>query len=148
MVRLAIGYPEGSIERSILEQRTTTLPVEAIEAMTDDGQVEALQKMVGAVRVDPLVLDYLMAMIQASRSHPDITLGVSTRGALELQKACRARALVCGRNYVLLDDVKHLAGPVLAHRIKLPGQWDAMTKGPEQAEAIIAELLDAIPVPV
>ncbi len=148
MVRLAIGYPHTSVERDILEQRSTTLPVDAIEAMTDAGQVQALQKMVDAVRVDGLVLDYLMAIVQGTRNHAEISLGVSTRGALELQKACRARALVCGRNYVLLDDVKHLAGPVLAHRIKLPGQWDAMTQGREQAETTISELLDTIPVPV
>ena len=148
MVRLAIGYPQEGVERSILEQRTATLPVDAVVPLTDVGQMGALQSMVDAVRVDALVLDYLMSLVSATRTSPSISLGVSTRGALELQRACRARALVCGRNYVLLDDVKHLAGPVLAHRIQLPGQWDVLTRGREQAEATIAELLETLPVPV
>jgi MoxR-like ATPase len=148
MVRLHNGYPDGEVERDILQTRTARHPVEDVEAKTDLGELLAMQAIVDQVRVDPLILDYLMTVVEATRQAQDLTLGVSTRGALELQRACRARALICGRDYVLPDDVKHLAIPVLAHRVQLPGHWDSLNRGHDRAETIIAQIVDEVPVPV
>jgi MoxR-like ATPase len=89
------------------------------------------------------VLDYLMALVEATRTSPHLRLGVSPRGSLALLRAARARALADGRDFLVPDDVKALAVPALAHRVLLRGAPGAHT----EAEAVIAALRDAVPVP-
>ena len=148
MVRLHIGYPAGDVERSILRGRQADEPVTQVDAQTSAEAVLAMQRLVYDVRVDDLVLDYLMAVVEETRRTPQLDLGVSTRGALSLQQAARARALLQDREYVLPDDVKALAIPVLAHRVQITGGSEGILRAHEEAEQIIRELLEQVPVPV
>jgi len=148
MVRLHLGYPSGDVERAILKGRQADEPVTEVTAQTTAEAVLEMQRLVYEVRVDDLVLDYLMALVDETRRTPQLDLGVSTRGALALQQATRARALLSDREYVLPDDVKALAVPVLAHRVQGAGGSDGLLRAHEEAEQIIAELLEQVPVPV
>ena len=148
MVRLRMGYPSPSVERQILQGRGGTQPVTSMPPVLDPDQVLALQRQVDEVRVDELVVDYLLQVVHATRRHPAVALGASTRGALALQQACRARAFLEGRRFVLPDDVKTLARAVLAHRLVLAGELDALLRGRDEAERVVAEILDGLPVPV
>ena len=148
MVRLRMGYPAPAVEKQILQGRGGQAPVSSLQAVLDPAQVLALQAQVDAIHVDELIVEYLLQIVSATRRAQGITLGVSTRGALSLQQACRARAFLEGRRYVLPDDVKALARPVLAHRIVMAGDVDPLLRGRDEAERAIAEILDLVPVPV
>ncbi len=111
--------------------------------ITADELVEAT-KSLAHVHVAPALRDYIVRLADATRRHPALVLGASPRGALGLQRAARAWAAASGRDYVLPDDVKSLAVPVLAHRL-VPNA-DADLRGVDGAE-VIAELLASLPVP-
>jgi MoxR-like ATPase len=115
LLRIRIGYPEPGPEKAILRGRA--VPPEAVEPVLDAGEVVTLQAETEHVRVEDVVLDYLMALVAATRKSSLLSLGVSPRGSRSLLRAAQASALVDGRDWVMPDDVKHLAGPVLAHRV-------------------------------
>lgn len=148
MVRLKLGYPEPSVERDILKGRGGHLKISSLEPLTDAEGLLALQAAVDAVRVEDEVLDYLLAIVQATRQSPQLALGVSTRGALAFKQAVKARALLDGRAYALPDDVKTLAVPVLSHRTLVAGAMDAFADTRDEAEQIMCNLLARLPVPV
>jgi MoxR-like ATPase len=148
MVRLRMGYPTVSVEREILQGRRGAPPVQAMDPILDPERLRALQAEVDAVRVDDLVLDYLLQVVHATRRAPAVLLGASTRGALALQQACRARAFLEGRRFVLPDDVKALARAVLAHRLVMADEVDPLVRGRDEAERTIGEILEQVPVPV
>ena len=85
--------------------------------MLDGDEVRELQARVGSVHVSESLVEYLMTIVQTTRTHAEVALGVSTRGALTYFKACQALAMVSGRDFVIPEDVKRLAAPVLSHRI-------------------------------
>ncbi len=108
-------------------------------------ELAALRTRVGAVRVDDSLRDYLLDLVDATRSHPDLVQGASTRGALTFDTAARAAAVLAGRDYVIPDDLKGLAVPVLAHRLGVRG---TMREGRrEKARAIVRQILAEAPVP-
>ena len=148
MMRLRLGYPEGAVEREILQNRARRNPVDDLQPVATVSQLTALQALVDDVRVNDVVLDYVMALVGASRRSPHLDLGVSTRGALALQRAARARALLEGRDYVIPDDVKALAVSVLGHRVQTPGAHDGLVRGRHEAELVIAQLVSQVPVPL
>lgn len=148
MMRLHLGYPDGRVERAILRGRTRRDPLADLVAKASVDQVRDLQRRVDEVRVDDLVIDYLMTLVETSRQTPTLELGVSTRGALALQRAARARALILGRAYCLPDDVKQLAVPVLAHRVQVAGGGEGLLRTYGEAERVIAQLVEQVPVPV
>jgi MoxR-like ATPase len=147
LMRLHLGYPRPDVERAILRRRATGGAPEPVDVLTAD-QLRALQQRVNEVRVDDLVLDYLMTLVEETRRSPHLELGVSTRGALAFQRATQARAMLCGRTYVLPDDVKRLAQPVLAHRVMIAGAGEGLLRRSDEAEQVIAQLVDQLPVPV
>jgi len=111
------------------------------------SELRHVQQAVDSVRVDDAVLDYLHRIVLATRNTPLLSIGVSTRGALGFERAARARALVEGRSFVLPDDVKALAGPVLAHRVKVSGGVGGGAVR-DDAQRIIRELLTVVAVPL
>jgi MoxR-like ATPase len=117
LMRLRIGYPSRADEKEILTQHRAGEPVEQLRPVVDAAEVAALQEAVRQVRVEDSLNDYILDLIGATRTHPDIYLGGSPRAALALYRAAQALALFEGRGYVVPDDVKRLARPVLAHRI-------------------------------
>jgi MoxR-like ATPase len=144
LLRLRIGYPARESERAILTQHRAGEPVDSLGPVLGAADVIALQHLTRAVRVEPPVADYILELVEATRAHPDVRLGASTRAALSLYRAAQALAVVDGREYATPDDVKALAEPVLAHRLMTRG-WDQ--GGRDDAGPVVRDLLARTPVP-
>lgn len=145
MVCLEVGYPDRATERDVLKKHRTGEPTDQLQSVADGESISRLQQQVPDVRVDDSIADYMLDIVEATRSHAELALGVSTRGALTLYKATQAMALVSGRDYVIPDDVKELCLPVLAHRIVCRG---AMRDGQRQrSKQILNGIMDGLTVP-
>jgi MoxR-like ATPase len=142
LLRITIGYPTAADEKAILRGGGATA-ADALSAVLASTDVLALQDQVDRVRVEDSVLDYVMALVAATRSAAPLRLGVSPRGSLALLRAARARALTDGRDFVVPDDVKTLVVPALAHRVLLRGSPGA----DGDAAGIVRALGDTVPVP-
>ncbi|ADV61284.1 ATPase associated with various cellular activities AAA_3 [Isosphaera pallida ATCC 43644] len=145
MIRIKMGYPLRSEERRVLSSHRSGEPVETLSPVLSRLDVLDLQAAVRRVAVEDSVADYLLDLVHATRDHEEVRVGVSTRGALTLYRACQSLALVSGRDYVIPDDVKNLAVPVLAHR--LVGKSFLQAGEFAAAEALIRDVLDRVPVP-
>ncbi len=145
MLRLKMGYPIRSEERKVLTSHRTGEPVEQLKPVLTGDEVVQLQHAVRQVRVDDSIADYLLDIVHATRQGEDLNVGVSTRGALTLYRAAQSHALVDGRSYVVPDDIKSLAIPVLSHRVVGKSFLQAGEFG--AAEAIIRDIVDRIRVP-
>jgi MoxR-like ATPase len=141
-VSTSLGYPTHDAERAMLAAHSGHHPIEAVTAVLGPHDVISLQETAAATFVSPAVREYVLAVTSATRSHPAIALGCSPRGGLALIRTAQARAALQGRPFVIPDDVKALAGPVMAHRVLLRPQSGA------SAEAIITEILGQAPVPI
>jgi MoxR-like ATPase len=117
LMRLLIGYPDRKAEREILTSHRNGEPVDTLRPILNAEEVVKLQRRTRQVRFDNSLADYLLEIVDATRSHPDIALGASPRAALGLYHSAQASALLEGRDYVVPDDVKRLVIPVLAHRL-------------------------------
>ncbi len=146
LLSLTVGYPERETEQRIVEsQRRLTHPVNDLSAVTDLSDVPALQEEVVSIHVDQSVVDYMSTLVEASRSHQHVRIGVSPRGTLALYKASQALAAVRGRDYVVPEDVKELCRPVFEKRLIMSSQ--AVIRG-ITAESVITSILDSTPAPV
>jgi MoxR-like ATPase len=145
MIRLRMGYPIRSEERRVLSTPRNGEPVDDLSPVLTAGDVLQLQHAVRNVRVDDAIADYLLDIVHATRKGEDLHVGVSTRGALTLYRVAQSQALVSGRDFVVPDDVKSLAVPVLAHRVVGKSFLQAGEFG--AAEAIIRDLVDRLRVP-
>jgi MoxR-like ATPase len=144
IMRLSIGYPDPAASLRILERHGATEPVYAIEAVVNEEGVVALIEGARLVHAAEALKRYIVDLAEATRTHPGVSLGASPRACLYLLRASRAKAASEGRDYVLPDDVKSLAKPVLAHRLLLSPQ--AQSRGRTQ-EDLVTELLSTVPVP-
>jgi MoxR-like ATPase len=144
MMRLSVGYPSRHSELEILDTHGTRSPLEELNAVTDAGEVITLTKMAHDVHVAPTLKHYIVELAESTREHSDVYLGVSPRASLYLLKAARAMAASRGRDYVVPDDIKDLAIPVLAHRILLSPE--AQMRG-ARAEDVLESLLGRVPIP-
>ena len=142
LLRIRIGYPASADEKAILRGGGAVAPETLAPALTA-AEVLGLQDEVERVRAEDSVLDYLMALVAATRTSPALRLGVSPRGSLALLRAARARALTDGRDFLVPDDLKALAVPALAHRVLLRAAPGAEVDG----DAVIASIRDSVPVP-
>jgi MoxR-like ATPase len=144
LLRIRIGYPAGADEKAIL--RGAAVPaVDALEPVLTVADVLALQEAAHQVRVEDSVLDYLMALVAATRASSLLALGVSPRGSLALLRAARAFALTDGREFVVPDDVKSLAVAALAHRVVLRTAAGGATGA--DGEAAVRAIVQDVPVP-
>jgi MoxR-like ATPase len=146
LLRIRIGYPDEAHERLILRGAGAAV-LDRLEPVLPAEAVLDLQRQVDAVKVDDSLVGYLMAIVNATRTHAALDLGVSPRGSLALLRSAQALALVDGRRYCVPDDIKQLAIPALAHRVILRTRWDAADNPKDDAEAVIREILEAAPVP-
>lgn len=145
LMRLHLGYPEEDEEEEILIRYQETDPLPDLEPVVETGTLLRLQEAVRHVRVAEPVRRYIVRVARATRSHPAVTLGVSPRGTLALFHTAQALAALRGRGFVIPDDVKYLAGPVLTHRIHISPQTRLRGRTPEE---VIQEIIDEVPVPV
>jgi MoxR-like ATPase len=145
LMRLRLGYPDRAAERLILAGHREGEPVDRLVPIVTGEEVANMQQAVRAVRVDDSLADYLLDLVEATREHPDVHLGASTRAALSLYRAAQALALICGRDYIVPDDVKRLASPVLAHRLLI--RRARAGPGGDSGEQIVQEIVRQTPVP-
>lgn len=146
LLRVQIGYPDRAAERDVLTQHRGGEPIDGLQAVLSTADVLHLQQSVRTVRMDDSLNDYILDLVSATRTHADVYLGASTRAALSLYRAAQALALLQGRDYVVPDDIKRLAVPVLAHRV-LAKNTRQGERG-EASGAILSEILQRTTVPV
>jgi MoxR-like ATPase len=145
-LRLRLGYPDRQIERRVLAQHRSGEPVESLRPVVSREDILAMQAEVRQVRMEDSLHDYLLDIVTATRNREDIQLGVSIRGGLILYRCAQALAYCENRDFVIPEDIKRLAVPVLAHRIFAVGyRYNGQLQNNER---IIAEILEATPVPV
>jgi MoxR-like ATPase len=144
LLRLHVGYPARVAERAILTQHRAGEPVDSLEPVLSPSDVLGLQALCRSVRVEAPVAEYVLELVDATRTHPEVRLGASTRAALALYRAVQAMALLDGREYATPDDVKILAEPVLAHRL-MTRAWDQ--GGRDDARPVVRDLLSRTKVP-
>jgi len=147
LMRLRIGYPDAVNEREILRRGPADPHSHATAVLTGQEVIE-LQDQTEQVRVDESIVDYILAIVNRTRTHESLTLGVSPRGAQALYRAAQAMALVDGRLYVTPDDVKRLAVPVFSHRMALSTRVAAAQRTAVAAERIVEEILTLTDVPL
>ena len=143
LIRTGIGYPPPLIEKDIIRSGSNREEIRAIRPLVDNEEIRADISLARGVYLSEKLTDYLLALLEASRSHPLIQTGISTRGGICLADAARSRALLAGRDYVIPEDIIELALPVAAHRILLKSENEGLDK-----EGVLQSLLESIPVPL
>jgi MoxR-like ATPase len=147
LMRLRIGYPDAVSEREILRNGDYENKAATSAALSAED-VLSLQDAVRQVTVDESVVDYMLAIVERTRNHESLALGVSPRGSQALFRASQALALVEGRDYVIPDDVKRLAAPLFAHRVMIDTRTTLVQRRADAAERIIDEILTQVEVPL
>jgi MoxR-like ATPase len=145
LMRLALGYPEYEEEREILRRFRADDPAVLVEPVLTAEEIHQASEVCRQVYVHPVIEDYVLDLARASRVDPAIELGVSPRGSLALLHTSQALAAIRGRDYVIPDDVKVLAQPVLTHRLILSP--DSRLRGRSSGDAL-ADLIEMVPVTV
>jgi MoxR-like ATPase len=146
LLRIRIGYPDAVDERAVLRGNTAPTPARLPPVLGADDVLQ-LQDEAERVRAEESVLDYLVAIANATRRSALLSLGVSPRGSLALLRAARARALADGRDYLVPDDIKELAVAALAHRIIVKSRMPGSSGGSMDGEAAIRAIVQDVPVP-
>jgi MoxR-like ATPase len=145
LMRIRMGYPARRAEIAILDTHGGSLDaLDDLDAVLSGADVETMVGLAQAVHVAPSLKGYIVDVAEASRRHPDLALGVSPRAALGLQRAARARAAALGRDYVVPDDLKELAFPVLEHRLALTPE--AQMRGASRSD-VLGDALASVRVP-
>lgn len=145
LLKISLGYPDRDEEMAIMERFQAANPLEDLQAVTEPASIVELRQECCEVRVSPPIRAYITELVQATRNHPAVLYGASPRGSLGLMKTAQARAFLQGREYVLPDDVKDMAEPVLAHRLILTGE--ERLKGDSTAR-FVAEIVGRVDPPL
>jgi len=145
LMRIAVGYPDRDDELQVLSSHRVGEPIENLQHVLDGQQVLALQQAVRQVSMDESINSYLLNIVEATRRCDELRVGVSTRGALCLYRASQALALTENREFVIPDDVKRLAVPVLSHRVIAKGYLQGTHR--QAMETLISRLVEEVPVP-
>ena len=147
LMRIRVGYPDLAAEREILRSADQATRTAAQVVLSSDDLLQ-LQAWVARVTVDPTIVDYMLAIVDKTRSHESLSLGVSPRGSQALYRAAQSLALVEGRDYVIPDDVKRLVVPVFAHRVLVNSRVTLTQRTSEWSERILQEILTLVDVPL
>ena len=144
---MEIGYPDTEVGKEIIRYQQQEHPLEQMSPVMGNEDVIAIQKKVRRVEVSEDVLDYMMELVERTRENDRVVIGASPRAGIHLYRASQALALIRGRDYCQPDDVKELAIPVLAHRIRCKGVGSETT-GFRTASGVVRNLLERVPVPI
>jgi MoxR-like ATPase len=147
LMRIRIGYPDREAEREILRNADGIL-AEGVTPVLSADELLQLQHQVSRVGVDETLVDYMLAIVEKTRAHESLALGVSPRGAQALYRATQALAMLEGRDYVIPDDVKRLEIPVFAHRVAINARASLAQRSTELSERILQEILTLVEVPL
>ena len=143
LMRLPIGYPTAEDEKTILNHLRREHPINHLKAVVTEDNLLDFQRAVWEVNVDNSILDYIVRLVTATRTHPDLVLGGSPRASLALYKTCQALAALRGRDYVIPDDIKYLAPVTLSHRIIIKPEAELRGRSTLQ---VLTELLNSVPL--
>ena len=143
LMRISMDAPDKEQEKAILLRFMKDEPLETLGGVCTGADILELQRLAREIYVHPVLLDYIVALVQATRSWPNVEMGVSPRGSLALLRAVRAFALVRGGAYVVPEDIKAVAVPVLAHRIQLSGSAGLVAA----QQPAVADVLASVPLP-
>jgi len=147
-MRVTMGYPDREAERRVVGRPGQRDPVDLLERAAPAEIIALLAGAVDEVRVDDSVLDYIMSIVEGTRRSDLLAMGVGPRGGMALHRTARAMALLRGRDYCLVDDVKKLAVPVLAHRVVPAGGLGDGLRDREMADRAVAEVVDSVEIPL
>jgi MoxR-like ATPase len=145
LIKLQLGYPREEEERTILRRFKEESPMLNLEPAANTEDLLGAQRSIRRVYVSPAVESYVLAVVRSTRQHEAVELGASPRATLALYKSSQALAAIQGRGYVLPDDVKRMAAPVLSHRLMLSTRTRLRGR---DATAILEEIVNSVPVPV
>jgi len=148
LMRLKMGYPNAESEKEILRNFADSDLLQKIEAVMTAEEVVEIQQAVRQVAVDDQLVNYTLAIVEKTRQHEYLSLGISPRGSMSLYRAAQALGILEGRNYTIPDDFKRLVLPVFAHRCVVSSRYISTLKKGDQAEAILQEILESTPVPL
>jgi MoxR-like ATPase len=144
MISITLGYPDRGHEREILMRNVQHVDAEKLNPVTDVEAIKMLQEKVLEVRVDPAIMEYLLDLVAATREHPSIKLGLSSRGGLHLKSAMQALALIEDRMFVIPEDLRKMFLPVTLHRILLAGGASER----DRKQGILNTILESVKGPV
>ena len=144
LMRIAMGYPDRNAEVAMLDAHAASSAVERVKPVASGRDVSDMINVARLVHVAPILKGYLVDLANATRRHPSAAIGVSPRATLALQRAARAYAASIGREYIVPDDIKALAGPVLSHRFVLTPEAELGGATPDQ---VLGDVLASVPVP-
>ncbi len=147
LMRIRIGYPDAVAEREILRQ-SGPVPASGVREVISGEELTRLQDAAGRIVVDDSLVDYMLAIVERTRTHESLSMGVSPRGAQAIFRATQALAAVEGREYATPDDVKRLVIPVFAHRVVVNSRMSIAQRSAEVAEKILTEILTLVDVPL
>ena len=147
LMRIRIGYPGRAAERDIVRQNIADY-ARHLTATISSEELLGLQDAVTHITVDEALVEYMLAVVERTRSHDSLAMGVSPRGAQALYRATQALAAIDGRDYAVPDDVKRLVPPVFAHRVLVNSRAALGQRSTEAAELILNEILTLVNVPL
>jgi MoxR-like ATPase len=148
LMRLKIGYPNPESEKEILQNFAQADPLANVRPVMTGAEVVEIQNQVRRVKVDEELVNYTLAIVEKTRQHEYLSLGVSPRGSMSLYRAGQALAFLEGRNYCVPDDFKRLILPVFSHRCVVSSRYISTLKKSDQTEALLEEIIDSTPVPL
>ncbi len=148
MMFVSMGYPDIEDERQLLSTTSPSARIREVKPILNKEDVLSLQRQADSVKIEPVLVDYILNLITATRDSRHLALGVSPRGGLILQQAARARALMQGRDYCIPDDIKQLTIPVLAHRVIPETHHGTHKRTVGDTAAILQDILDQMKIPV
>ena len=146
LMRLEIGYPSREHEAQVLRDDPATSAVQLLEPVLSLVELRGMQKLATQVKFEDSLVAYVLEIVEQTRRHEGLELGVSPRGTLALRRAAQARALVDGRDFCIPEDVRELAVDILAHRVS-PDLRGGVRQAAEETRWIVREILDGVPVP-
>jgi MoxR-like ATPase len=148
LMRVRMGYPEGNAERAILRSEAGAAQLENLRPVLNAGDVIEIQQAVANVHVDESLITYMLNIVTKTRESEYLSLGVSPRGSQMLYRAAQAMAFLEGRDYCTPEDFKPLVVSVFAHRVVVSSLYASTLKKSEQAEQVLREIVESVPVPV
>ncbi len=143
-MKLSMGYPHASEEKTMMDRFMTKDPMNDLQAVITTEDIEFVQNNYTSVQVSEDIKDYIIALVNATRCHREVELGCSPRATLNMMKGSQALAAIRGRDYVIPEDIKELAIPVLSHRLMLKNE---LSSG-EKSKSIIEEIISTIKAPL
>ena len=141
LLRVSMGYPDREFEREIISSHRMGEPVDSLPAVINPSQIGQLKQLVRNVAIEESISNYMLDIVHATRESPELAVGVSTRGILLWTRAAQAQALMDGRDFVIPDDAKNLAVPVLSHRIM--GKGISQGTDRQHMESIIERIVES-----